>query len=210
VHCCLARLALRRRGSALMGQVAALPHDAWQPVRLDRPGKRRDITVAETQVTINKRTFRQLAVGGLGRDQPTLLLTNQQDRSAKQLIERYARRWAIENTLAAQIRAFHLDALSSQVPLAVDLDTTLSVLCDSVYRSFARRIDNGYATATPDTLFRHFIATPGELSVSDNRIDVRLHPRAHTPVLLDAGYANRTTAIPWCDGRPLSYSFPPA
>lgn len=203
-------ITLRRRGSSLMDQVAALPDDAWQPVRLDRPGKRRDVTVAEMQATINKRTFRQLAVRGLGREAPTLLLTNQRDRSAKQLIERYARRWSIENTLAAQIRAFHLDALSSQVPLGVDLDTTLSVLCDSTYRSFARRLDNGYPTATPDTIFRHFIATPGELRVSNDGIDVRLRPRAHTPVLLDAGYHQRTTEIPWCNGRQLTYSFPPA
>jgi transposase len=203
-------ITLRRRGSSLMDQVAALPETAWQPVRLERPGKRRDVTVAEMQATINKRTLRQLAVRGLGRDQPTLLLTNQPDRSAKQLIERYARRWSIENTLAAQIRAFHLDALSSQVPLAVDLDTTLSVLCDSVYRSFARRLDNGYATATPDTIFRHFIATPGELRATDDGIDVRLRPRAHTPVLLDTGYHQQTTKIPWWNDRQLSYSFPPA
>jgi transposase len=203
-------ITLRRRGSALMAQLAALPDTAWQPVRLQRPGKRRDVTVAETQVTINKRSLRQLAVQGLGRDQPTLLLTNQPDPTPKQLIERYARRWAIENTLAAQIRAFHLDALSSQVPLAVDLDTTLSVLCDSVYRSFARRLDNGYATATPDTIFRHLIATPGELRITDDGIDVRLRPRAHTPVLLDAGYHERTTEIPWWNNRQLSYSFPPA
>jgi transposase len=203
-------ITLRRRGSALIDQVAALPDDAWQPVRLQRPGKHRDVTVAETQATINQRSFRQLAVKGLGRDQPTLLLTNQPDRSPKQLIERYARRWSIENTLAAQIRAFHLDALSSQVPLAVDLDTTLSVLCDSIYRSFARRLDNGYATATPDTIFRHFIATPGDLRVSDDGIHVRLRPRAHTPVLLDTGYHDRVTKIPWWNHRQLSYSFPPA
>lgn len=206
----IAFITLRRRSAGLMTQVAALPDSAWKPVRLDRPGKHRDVTVAEMQATINKRSFRQLAIRGLGRDQPTLLLTNQHDRSAKQLIERYARRWSIENALAAQIRAFHLDALSSQVPLAVDLDTTLSVLCDSIYRNFARRIGHGYATATPDTIFRHFIATPGDISVTDNAIEVRLRPRAHTPVLLDAGYPDRTTTIPWCDNRQLTYSFPPA
>jgi transposase len=203
-------ITLRRRGKSLMEQVAALPDDAWQPVRLQRPGKRRDVSVAEIEATIERRSFRQLAVRGLGRDQPTLLLTNQRDRTAKQLIERYARRWSIENALAAQIRAFHLDALSSQVPLAVDLDTTLSVLCDSVYRSFARRLENGYATATPDTIFRHFIAAPGDLRVSDDGVEVRLRPRAHTPVLLDTGYRERATDVPWWNGRRLTFSFPPA
>jgi len=203
-------ITLRRRGGTLMNQVAALPADAWAPVRLERPGKHRDVTVAEMTATIAKRQFRQLAVTGLGRDQPTLLLTNQRDRSAKQLIERYAKRWIIENQLAAQIRAFHLDALTSQVPLAVDLDTTLSVLCDSIYRMFAHRLHNGYDTATPDTIFRHFIEGPGELQFTPTGINVALRARAHTPVLLDAGYHTRTSTIPWWDGRELSYSFPPA
>jgi len=84
------------------------------------------------------------------------------------------------------------------------------VLCDSIYRSFARRLHNGYDTATPDTIFRHFIEGPGELRFTPNGINVALRARAHTPVLLDAGYHTRTTAIPWWDGRELSYSFPPA
>jgi len=167
-------ITLRRRGGTLMQQVAALPPDAWQAVRLERPAKHRDVTVAEMTATIAKREFRQLAVTGLGRDQPTLLLTNQHDRSAKQLIERYAKRWAIENKLAAQIRAFHLDALSSQIPLAVDLDTTLSVLCDTLYRTFALRLHNGYQTATPDTIFRHFIEGPGDLQFTPDGINVAL------------------------------------
>lgn len=203
-------ITLRRRGATLMQQVAALPPDAWQPVRLERPGKHRDVTVAEMTATIAKHDFRQLAVNGLGRDQPTLLLTNQRERSAKQLIERYAKRWIIENQLAAQIRAFHLDALTSQVPLAVDLDTTLSVLCDNIYRMFARRLQHGYQTATPDTIFRHFIEGPGELQFTPNGITVALRSRAHTPVLLDADYHKRTTTIPWWNDRQLSYSFPPA
>jgi hypothetical protein len=79
----------------------------------------------------------------------------------------------------------------------------------STYRSVARRLDNCYRTATPDTIFRHFIATPGELHVTDDGIDVRLRPRTHTPVLLDAGYQHRSIEVPWWNGRRLSYSFPP-
>ena len=203
-------ITLRRRGGTLMDQVAKLPEEAWSAVRLERPGKHRDVSVAEMTATIAKREFRQLAVKGLGRDQPTLLLTNQRERSPKQLIERYAKRWAIENKLAAQIRAFHLNALASQVPLAVDLDTTLSVLCDSIYRKFALRLDNGYQTVTPDTIFRHFIEGPDELQFTPNGVNVALRARAHTPVLLDAAYDKLTVKIPWWDGRELSYSFPAA
>jgi hypothetical protein len=55
-------ITLRRRGGTLMQQVAALPPDAWQAVRLERPGKHRDVTVAEMTATIAKHDFRQLAV----------------------------------------------------------------------------------------------------------------------------------------------------
>jgi transposase len=202
-------ITLRRRGGNLIKQIEALPPESWAAVRLERPGKHRDVTVTESEVTIGKRSFRQLAIRGLGRDQPTLLLTNRHETTAKQLIERYAKRWLIENQLSAQIRAFHLDALSSQVPLAVDLDTTLSVICDSIYRHFALRL-SGYQNATPDTIFRHFIKTPGQLHITPERVEVRLEPRTRTPVLLDADYHNRTTTVPWWGGRQLSYSFPPA
>jgi hypothetical protein len=74
----------------------------------------------------------------------------------------------------------------------------------------SRRPHNGYQPATPDTIFRHFIEGPGELRYTANGEQVALRPRAHTPVLLDAGYHNRTIAVPWWDGRQLSYSFPPA
>jgi transposase len=202
-------ITLRRRGGNIIKQIEALPASAWTQVRLERPGKHRDVTVTETEVTLAKRGFRQLAIRGLGRDQPTLLLTNRPQMTAKQLIERYAKRWLIENQLSAQIRAFHLDALSSQVPLGVDLDTTLSVIADSIYRHFALRL-SGYQTATPDTIFRHFIKTPGELHITPEGIHVRLQPRTRTPVLLDAHYHDRSVDVPWWGGRPLTYSFPPA
>ncbi len=202
-------ITLRRRGPNIIKQIEALPDSAWTPVRLERPGKHRDVTVTESEVTLAKHSFRQLAIRGLGRDQPTLLLTNRPQMTAKQLIERYAKRWLIENQLSAQIRAFHLDALSSQVPLAVDLDTTLSVIADNIYRRFAQRL-NGYQTATPDTIFRHFIKTPGQLHITPDQVQVQLEPRSRTPVLLDADYQHHRVEIPWWGGRKLTYSFPPA
>jgi len=202
-------ITLRRRGGNIIKDIEALPDSAWTQVRLERPGKHRDVTVTESAVTLAKRSFRQLAIRGLGRDQPTLLISNRTKMTPKQLIERYAKRWLIENQLSAQIRAFHLDALSSQVPLAVDLDTTLSVIADSIYRHFAQQL-NGHQTATPDTIFRHFIKTPGQLHITPDQVEVRLQPRTRTPVLLDAGYQDRRVEVPWWGDRQLTYSFPPA
>jgi hypothetical protein len=201
-------ITLRQRSPKLIAALEQLPASAWTKTRLDRSGKHKTATYHEDPVTIKGRTFRQLAVNGLGRDQATLLLTNQQQLTAKRLIERYGQRWGIENQLAEQIRAFHLDSLCSQVPLAVDFDVALTVLADIIYRRFAHGLHTAYHNQTPDTIREYLINGIGELRFSAGHVEVRLRRRTHTPALLDAGYQDRQTEIPWWGGRTLSYAFP--
>ncbi len=201
-------ITLRMRSPKLIDTLARLPAEAWEKTRLDRPGKHRNVTYHEDTVTIEKHAFRQIAVNGLGRDQATLILTNQHQPTVKQLIERYGQRWGIENQLAEQIRAFHLDSLCSQVPLAVDFDVALTVLADLTYRRFARGLNPAYHHQTPDSIRSHLIDATGELHFTPGHVEVQLARRAHTPALLDADYHNRRTQVPWWGGRTLSYSFP--
>lgn len=204
----VAFITLRQRSPKLIKALQALPPSAWTKTRLDRSGKHKTATYHEDHVTIKGRTLRQLAVTGLGREQATLILTNQQQMTPKQLIERYGKRWGIENQLAEQIRAFHLDSLCSQVPLAVDFDVALTVLADIVYRRFTRGLHLAYHKQTPDTIREYLINGIGELRFSPGHVEVRLRRKTHTPALLDAGYQNRRTEVPWWGGRTLSYSFP--
>jgi len=201
-------ITLRQRSPKLIATLEALPASAWTKTRLDRSGKHKTATYHETPVTIKGATFRQIAVNGLGRDQATLLLTNLQQLTVKQLIERYGQRWGIENQLAEQIRAFHLDSLCSQVPLAVDFDVTLTVLADIAYRRFARGLHAAYHNQTPDTIREYLINGIGELRFTPGHVEVVLRRRTHTPALLDAGYQDRQTKIPWWGGRTLTYTFP--
>jgi len=200
-------ITLRQRYPKLTDALEQLPASAWTKTRLDRSGKLKTALYHEAPVTINGRVFRQLAVQ-LGRDQPTLILTNQHKLTPKQLIERYGQRWGIENQLAEQIRAFHLDSLTSQVPLAVDFDVALTVLADIIYRRFAKGLHTAYRNQTPDTIRDYLIDGIGELRFTPDNIQVALRRRTHTPALLQAGYDNRRTEVPWWDGRTLSYSFP--
>ena len=200
-------ITLRQRYPKLIQALEALPASAWTKTRLDRSGKHKTATYHETPVTIKDRVFRQLAVQ-LGRDQPTLILTNQHKPTPKQLIERYGQRWGIENQLAEQIRAFHLDSLTSQVPLAVDFDVALTVLADIIYRRFAKGLHTAYRNQTPNTIRDYLIDGIGELRFTPGHIEVALRRRTHTPALLEAGYDNRTIKVPWWDDRTLSYSFP--
>ena len=201
-------ITLRQRSPKLIQALEALPASAWTKTRLDRAGKHKTASYHEQQVTLNGRAFRQLAVKGLGREQPTLILTNRQDLTPKQLIERYAKRWGIENQLAEQIRAFHLDSLCAQVPLAVDFDVALTILADIVYRHFARGLHAAYHKQTPDTIREYLINGIGELRFTPGHVEVALRRRTHTPALLDAGYQDRQIQVPWWGGRTLSYSFP--
>jgi len=52
-----------------------------------------------------------------------------------------------ENELDANISGFHLNALSSGLPLNVDLDTTLTALASNCYRLLARKLPR-YELAT--------------------------------------------------------------
>lgn len=200
-------ITLRQRYPKLTETLEALPASAWTKTRLDRSGKHKTASYHEDTVTIKGSAFRQLAVQ-LGRDQPTLILTNQHKLTPKQLIERYGQRWGIENQLAEQIRAFHLDSLCSQVPLAVDFDVALTVLADIIYRRFAKGLHTAYRNQTPDTIRGYLIDGIGELRFTPGHIEVALRRRTHTPALLEAGYENRQVKVPWWDDRTLSYSFP--
>ena len=92
--------------------------------------------------------LRQIAVTGLGRDKPTLLLTNNCDETARQIMTRYTSRNGIEDSLGSGVNFFHLDCLASEVPLNVDLDAALTVLANGCYRWLASELD-GFTEAKP-------------------------------------------------------------
>lgn len=100
----------------------------------------------------------------------------------------------IEQRLAEAIRSFHLDALSSPVPLNVDLDVALSVLASAVCASLRRRLGAGYASDTPDTSQRRFLHTGGAVYNQGDTITVRLDRRTYSPVLRSAHIPD--TAVP--------------
>lgn len=203
-------ITLRMRSTSLMRQITALEADpgAWKTVRLDRPGRYTTPRVVDQPAARLSRypgTVRQLIVAGLGRDTPTVIITNDTTTTAKRLIERYARRMTIEQRLAEAIRAFHLDALGSAVALNVDCDVVLTVLADAVCAALARRLP-GYHDATPDLLQRRFLDTEGTIHTDRDRVVVRLNRRAYSPVLRAADLP--PTPVPWWGGRTLHYEFP--
>jgi hypothetical protein len=199
-------LTLRLRSPALIKQINALTSKDFKTITLDRPGRFNRPKVHEStgvRLTSYPSTVRQLIVTGLGRDAPTVIITNDTDLPTKALIEHYARRMTIEQRLAEIIQAFHADALSSTVNLNVDLDIMLSVLAQALIAALRARLP-GYAAVTPDVVQRRFLETPGKIITTHKAITVRLDRRAYAPVLRQADLPTNTT-IPWWGNRTLRY-----
>jgi transposase len=201
-------LTLRMRSPSLVKYINSLHSKDFQTITLDRPGKHSRPAVHESaavRLTSYPGTLRQLIVTGLGHDAPTVIITNHHDLTTKAIIQRYARRMTIEQRLAEIIRAFCADALASTVNLNVDLDVMLAVLAQALLAALRERLP-GYHAATPDTLQRRFLETPGTIINQGDTITVRLERRAYTPVLRKASLPTQTT-IPWWGNRTLRYEF---
>jgi hypothetical protein len=203
-------LTLRQRGKLVLEGLAALPASAWTTYSVQRSGRYRHPQIHEEIITLKGvgQRLRQIAVRNIGHHEPTLLITNDLVTPAKELFARYAERMVIENELDAYISGFHLNALSSGLPLNVDLDTTLTVLAGNCYRLLARKLPR-YELATPDRLWRHFLDNSGDVVVRDDHVRVDLKLRTYTPVLIDAGFPELDIPIPWWGGRSLRFGFPP-
>ena len=203
-------LTLRQRGKTELARLDALPASAWKPAVIARSGRYRRPRLHEDMIKLPgiSTQVRQIAIKNIGRDEPTLLITNDLTTPGKNLFARYAERMMVENELDAYIGGFHLDALTSGVPLNVDLDTTLTVVAGNLYRLLALKLSR-YERATPGTLWRDFLDATGTLHIDDTGVTCALNLRSHHPALIDAGFAELQTPIPWWDGRTLRFRFPP-
>lgn len=197
-------LTLRQRNPKLVERLTGVPDDEWRTIRLARHGPHPQVHEGEAAVRGCPVALRQLAVRGLGRDQPTLLITNERERQAKELLVRYRGRAVIEQRLAEAIRSFHLDALSSAVALNVDLDVTLTVWAAAAYDALRRRL-RGYESAAPDTIWRRFVSTAGSVALGPEEIVVRLRSRAYSPVLRQSALPE--VQVPWWGDRRLRFEF---
>jgi hypothetical protein len=150
-------LTLRMRSPALTRYISGLTSKDFKTVTLERasnfgqPAHPRVHEDPAVKLTAYPGTVRQLIVTGLGRDTPTVIITNDHDMTTRNLIRQYARRMTIEQRLAEIIRAFCADALSSTVNLNADLDIMLAVLAQALLAALRARLP-AYHAAAPGCL----------------------------------------------------------
>jgi hypothetical protein len=203
-------ITLRRRAKSLMREIDQTPTAAWR--RIELKGVSRQYThprILDRRITLTDYDgpLRQVTVADLGHEEPTILLTNQLTPTAARLIERYARRMIIENSIEDGIDFFHMDALSSAVAMKVDCDLQLTLMASSLYRLLAGRIGRGYEQAKSRHLFRDFVDATAQVTVGKSDIVVRYQKRAHNPLLVAAGFDRAETVIPWLGGKRMQLVF---
>lgn len=203
-------ITLRRRSQNMLAKIHQEPLSAWRRVELKNVTRAyRHPRVLDTTIHLPnyEGPIRQLTVADLGHEEPTLLLTNQMQRTPATLIERYAQRMLIENGIADGIDFFHMDALSSAVAMKITCDLQLTLMASSLYRLLGVQIGNGYADAKARHIFRDFIDAVGHVILTENEIIVRYQKRAHNPLLIAAGFPDTNPAVPWLARKRLRLVF---
>jgi DDE family transposase len=199
-------ITLRRRSRALLQTVANTPLSAWRRIELAGIARQyKTPRVLDGQATLPgyDGSLRQLIVTDLGHEEPTILLTNQQRRSAATLIQRYAQRMLVENHIEDGIDFFHMDALSSAVALKTNCDLLLTLWASSLYRLVGRRLGHGYETAKARHLFRDFVDATATIRLTPTEVVVRFQKRSHNPLLLAAGFHQTDVPVPWLGRKHL-------
>lgn len=199
-------LTLRKRHPAIVEQIHQRPATEWTKMKLTNIGRKyAPPRVLDEMVTVRNYAgiLRQIAVKGLGHEKPTLLITNRMGEKAVVLIDRYARRMLVENAIEDAINFFHMDALSSTVPLRIDLDLQLTLIASMLYQVFAQRLGVRYQTCKCQTIFNKFIHAPATVISEKDQIIVRLTRRAHNTELRAAGYVGDQGPISWMHDRNL-------
>ena len=202
-------ITLRRRTEKIIEGLHEHP-GAWRKIELKNVARQyRFPRILDQRITLDdyEGPVRQIAITDFGHEKPTLLLTNQLRRSAVSLIEFYARHMLIENSIADSVDFFHIDALSSAVALKIHCDLQLTLMASSLYRLLGAKIGKEYATAHSSHLFRDFIEAQARVTIDNHTVEVAFGKRAHSPLLLAAGFQDTDVAVPWWGGRKLKISF---
>jgi hypothetical protein len=201
---------IRRRGSAVLRRLASLPGNQWRSAVIDIPKRRHQhIEYVDERVRLDRYIgeARQVAVRGLGREMPTLFLSNHLEISPRNLVMDYAQRNGVEDALGSSVDFFHLDCLSSEVRLNVDLDAVLTVLAHGCYRWLATRL-HGFGQAKPKSVYRKFVETSGAIEIEKGRrIVVYLDRRSHNPILREAQLDKDSPPIPWLSNMHVEFTY---
>ena len=82
-----------------------------------------------------------------------------------------------QHVMSDAIKFFHLDSLSSVVPMRINVDSQLTVMASVLYRLLGVCAKDGYEHAEADRIFRELIRLTGKVTITEDDILVALRLR---------------------------------
>lgn len=200
-------ITLKRRGKNIHQKIKNIT--TWSKIRINKPSRKYQLLkIYEEDITIKnyEDPIRQIIVTGTGRELPMLIITNDFDTPAKEIIEIYALRWLIENNIQENIDFFSLNALSSPVIVKVDFDIAMTLIANTLYKTLSRKFKL-FHNAKPKTIYRNIVAGDAKISITSDTINVNFGKRAFNPLIMDWISSLPNLQIPWMDDKLIEYSF---
>jgi hypothetical protein len=200
-------LTIRRRGKQIVSSLNALPAAQWKKRHVTCAGQRtRLVYVHESQVLLKGygKEIRQVALKARGKLQPALIITNDTDTKAEEIIRKYARRWLVEKSISEQIEFFHFNRVSSSMVIKVDFDFTMTILAHNLYRLFAQDLER-YRQFSDTRIFEKFIQNSGEILIEKDNIRIRLKKKKQLPLLLSTMEKFSSQRYSWVGKRTVLF-----
>jgi hypothetical protein len=199
---------IRRRGKNLVEQINNIAPANWKKIRvMNADGKGRTLKANDQNVFLKgyDDTIRQIAITGHGKIKPALVITNEFDLKLEAMIRKYSRRWLVEKSIAEQTEFFHLNNISSSMVIKVDFDLTMTILAHNLYRLFAMDL-NRCSHFTDIRLYEKFISNSGEITIADDKIEVKMKKKRDLPELLTIMSQYNKIKISWLGNKPIAFS----
>lgn len=204
-------ITLRRRGKKIVLEALEIPKSDWVKMKLSNKFKRkyRNLSIHDSKTTLKgyEGEVRQIIITNNGRKNPTFLITNDFEKSTKEIVLKYGQRWLIEQSISEQIDFFHLNKLSSSIVIKVDFDLTMTLAAHTLYKLFIKKIE-GFGDRKAKTIHRDFIRNYSrfEINEEDKIIKITMNKKSHFPLIIDQEWFKNETIIPWLDGFKLKFS----
>ena len=181
-------ITIRRRGSRILKELEVLSSSEWTKVKVPTSkGKHRFLKIYEQHLKPKDygKSLRQISICGHGREKPALIISNDFELDAEQVVRKYARRWLVEKEISEQIEFFHLNRLSSSMVIKVDFDLTMTLLTHNLLRLLATDLV-GYEHADAFSLYNKFLQNSGRVEISSSEITVFMKKKRTLPTLMVA------------------------
>jgi hypothetical protein len=200
-------LTIRRRGKKIVEEINAIAPSKWKKKRVVCAGNKTRILKIYDSIIFLKgygRKIRQVAITGHGKIKPALIITNDFNLKADEIIRKYSRRWLIEKTISEQIEFFHLNRVSSSMVIKVDFDLTMTILAHNLYRLLADDLER-YTHFSDNSIYEKFIMNSGEIEVGNQNITVKLKKKKNLPQILSTMNMFASLQYPWTGGKKLIF-----